>query len=52
TLNVWWVQYFNSQDTLILNTLEITKVPEVACAGDEDIADSAQRLNEILEVYR
>ena len=52
TDKVWWVQYFNSQETLILNTLEITGVPEVACAAPEDIADSAQRLNEILEVYR
>jgi hydrogenase-1 operon protein HyaF len=52
TENVWWVQYFNSQDSMILNTLEISAVPEVACAAAEDIADSAQRLNEILEVYR
>lgn len=52
TKNVWWVQYFNSQDTIILNTLEVTDVPEVACAAGEDITDSAQRLNEILEVYR
>ena len=52
TKNVWWVQYYNSQDTLILNTLEIVKVPEVTCAGIEDIVDSAQRLKEILEVYQ
>jgi hydrogenase-1 operon protein HyaF len=52
TDKVWWVQYFNSQDSMILNTLEITTVPEVAIAAIEDIADSAQRLNEILEVYR
>ncbi|MBI1195253.1 MAG: hydrogenase expression/formation protein [Gammaproteobacteria bacterium] len=52
TDKVWWVQYFNSQDSMILNTLEITAVPEVACAAPEDIADSAQRLNEILDVYR
>lgn len=52
TAKVWWVQYFNSQDSMILNTLEITAVPEVACAAAEDIADSAQRLNEILDVYR
>ncbi len=51
TRNVWWVQYFNSQDTLILNTLEIIAVPEVACAAQEDIDDSAQRLGEILEIY-
>lgn len=49
--NVWWVQYFNSQDTLILNTLEISEVPDVACAAQEDIDDSAQRLLEILEIY-
>ena len=51
TKNVWWVQYFNSQDTLILNTLEISEVPDVACAAQEDIDDSAQRLLEILEIY-
>jgi len=52
TRNVWWVQYFNSQETLILNTIEISGVPEVACAAQEDIDDSAQRLLEILEVYQ
>ncbi len=52
TRNVWWVQYYNSQDSLILNSIEITGVPEVACASLEDIADSADRLNEILEIYR
>ena len=52
TKNVWWVQYFNSQDTLILNTLEISRVPEVACASQEDIEDSADRLDEILNIYR
>ncbi|PVV14131.1 MAG: hypothetical protein B6D82_06540 [gamma proteobacterium symbiont of Ctena orbiculata] len=50
--NVWWVQYFNSQDKNILNTLEIGGVPEVAAAAHEDIRESAQRLNEILEAYR
>lgn len=48
--NVWWVQYFNSQDTLILNTLEVTEVPAVACAAAEDIEDSRERLREILEI--
>lgn len=51
TPGVWWVQYFNSQDKNILNTLEITDVPEVACAAAEDLRDSAQRLGEILEIY-
>ena len=31
--NVWWVQYFNSMDTLILNTIEVSDVPEVALAS-------------------
>lgn len=52
TRNVWWVRYFNSQDVLILNTLEICPVPEVAQAAIEDIDDSAQRLSEILDIYR
>jgi hydrogenase-1 operon protein HyaF len=52
TRNVWWVQYFNSQDANILNTLEIGGVPAVAQAAPEDLADSAARLREILEIYR
>ena len=50
--HVWWVQYFNSQDALVLNTIEVGDVPSVACAAPEDLADSALRLEEILEVYR
>lgn len=49
--NVWWVQYFNSQDALILNSLEVCAVPQVAMAADEDFEDSFERLTEILEVY-
>jgi hydrogenase-1 operon protein HyaF len=51
TTFVWWVQYFNSEDTLILNTLEVSDVPSVACASPEDITDSCERLQEILKVY-
>lgn len=46
---VWWVQYFNSQDALILNTLEIADVPDVALAAPEDLEDSAERLAEVFE---
>ena len=49
--NVWWVKFYNSEDSLILNTIEIIDVPEVAKAAPEDLADSAQRLREILQVY-
>lgn len=52
TANVWWVQFFNSQDLLILNTIEIVDVPEVARAAREDLADSAERLGEILGVFK
>ncbi|OMG53269.1 hypothetical protein BJN45_12980 [Azonexus hydrophilus] len=46
--NVWWVQYFNSMDALILNSIEIVGVPEVALAADDDFADSLERLQEYL----
>jgi len=49
TSNVWWVRYYNSADTLILDTVEIVDVPAVVCAAAEDIADSAERLAEILD---
>ncbi|WP_421621004.1 hydrogenase expression/formation protein [Alkalilimnicola ehrlichii] len=52
TAGVWWVQYFNSVDVLILNTLEVVAVPDVVCAAPEDIADSADRVAEVLEVTR
>lgn len=44
--HTWWVQYFNSMDHLILNTIEVTPVPEVALAAPEDFADSVERLTE------
>lgn len=46
--NVWRVQYFNNMQTLILDTLEIVDVPEVALAAAEDIADSRERLAELV----
>jgi len=47
---VWRVQYFNSTDQLILDTLEVVDIPAVAHAAQEDLQDSAERLNEIREV--
>ncbi|WP_273181292.1 hydrogenase expression/formation protein [Methylophaga thalassica] len=44
---LWRVQYYNSTDQLILDTLEIVAIPAVACAAPEDLADSAVRLSEI-----
>jgi len=46
--DVWRVQYFNTMNTLILNTLEIVGAPEVALAAPEDLADSRERLAELI----
>jgi hydrogenase-1 operon protein HyaF len=49
--NVWWVRYYNSMGTLILNSIEVTAVPDVVAAAPEDLSDSAERLSEILAPY-
>jgi len=46
---VWRVQYFNSMNTLILNTIEVVDVPEVALAAPEDLADTRGRLAELID---
>lgn len=51
TPNVWWVRYYNSMGTLILNTLEVVEVPEAIRAAPEDLSDSAARLEDILTPY-
>jgi hydrogenase-1 operon protein HyaF len=50
--NTWWVRYFNSVETLILNTVEVGGVPEVAKAAQDDLDDSAARLRELAEWLR
>lgn len=52
TRNCWWVRYYNSQDTLILNSIELSLIPSVALAAPEDLADSEERLSEIMDIYR
>jgi hydrogenase-1 operon protein HyaF len=49
--DVWWVRYYNSMSTLILNSLEIADVPEVLRAAPEDLRDSYERLRDILAQY-
>ena len=44
--DTWWVQYFNSSDSLIPNTIEVTDLPDVPPAAAEDYADSIVRLGE------
>jgi hydrogenase-1 operon protein HyaF len=50
--HVWRVQFYNSMDVLILDTFEVTRLPEVALAAPEDLADSAERIQEVMEAIR
>jgi len=49
---VWKVQFYNSMDTLILDTFEVTEMPEVALAADEDLRDSALRIRDVIEAIQ
>ncbi|MBF5005650.1 hydrogenase expression/formation protein [Diaphorobacter caeni] len=46
--NTWRVVYYNSQDTVILNTVEIGALPDVARAAREDLEDTQHRFREVL----
>lgn len=50
--HVWRVQFFNSMDTLILDTFEVTDFPEVVVAAEEDLTDSGARILEVLEAIK
>ncbi len=47
--HVWRVQYFNNMQTLILNTVEVSEIPEAALAAREDLLESRQRLAELVQ---
>jgi hydrogenase-1 operon protein HyaF len=49
---VWRVRYFNSMNTLILDTIEVVDMPEAARAAAEDYEDSMERLRELLAWLR
>ncbi|MEW6478769.1 MAG: hydrogenase expression/formation protein [Pseudomonadota bacterium] len=44
----WRVIYYNSMDKVILNTVEVVDMPEVAMAAPEDLRDSHERLADVL----
>ncbi|MBS9781271.1 MAG: hydrogenase expression/formation protein [Gammaproteobacteria bacterium] len=46
--NVWRLVYYNSMDKVILNAIEVSEIPEVACASLEDLTDTKERLTEVL----
>ncbi len=47
--SIWWVKYFNSTDNEILSTIEVVGIPIVACAAQEDLESSAERLKEFAD---
>ena len=47
--HVWRVQYFNNMNTLILNTVEVVAMPEVAVAAREDLAETRERLADLVQ---
>jgi hydrogenase-1 operon protein HyaF len=47
--NVWRVQYFNNMNTLILDTIEVTPMPEAAVAAREDLVESRERLADLVQ---
>jgi len=46
---VWWVQYFNNMEKLILNSVEIVDLPAVALAAAEDYEETTIRLSEWID---
>ena len=46
--NCWRVVYYNSMDSVILNTVEVVDMPEVAVAAPDDLRDSHTRLADVL----
>ncbi|MDP2005849.1 MAG: hydrogenase expression/formation protein [Rubrivivax sp.] len=47
--HVWRVQYFNNMQTLILNTIEVIAMPEVALAAHEDLVETHGRLADLVQ---
>jgi hydrogenase-1 operon protein HyaF len=47
--DVWRVQYFNNMQTLILNTIEVVAIPEVAVAAREDLLETRDRLADLVQ---
>lgn len=47
--SIWWVKYFNSTDNEILSTIEVVGMPIVACAAQEDMESTAERLKEFAD---
>jgi len=49
---IWRVRYFNTMNTVILDTIEVVDLPEAARAAGDDYEDSVTRLAELLAWLR
>ena len=49
--HVWAVQYLNAMGNIILDTMEIGRIPDAVLAAPQDLEDSACRLDDILQAY-
>ncbi|MDX9767575.1 MAG: hydrogenase expression/formation protein [Ectothiorhodospiraceae bacterium] len=49
--NVWRLTFFNSEDKMILDMLQVGDVPQAAQAANEDIAEAPARLRDIMDAY-
>ena len=47
--DTWWVQYVNGYGNPMVDSIEVTEVPQVAAASAEDLRHSAERIREALE---
>jgi hydrogenase-1 operon protein HyaF len=47
---VWWLTYYNAEDDIVADLLEVTTVPEILKAPVEDICDGLSRLRERLKL--
>lgn len=45
---VWWLTYYNAEGDIVADLLEITSVPEILKAPEEDIRDGLIRLRDLL----
>lgn len=45
---VWRVNYFNDNNTLLQDMIEIGRIPDIVLAGNDDFSASKQRIDEVL----
>jgi hydrogenase-1 operon protein HyaF len=48
---IWRIHYFNSEDRMILDLIQVGGVPVAARATEEDMTESAVRLDELIAAY-